>query len=366
MAAEERRRWLFDEVRALYDLPGEAKTPILLRGDALTPGPLVEPGVISTLDTPEAFQWTAPASESKTSGKRLAFARWLTQSEHPLTARVMVNRIWMHHFGIGLVDTPDDFGVSGSPPSHPELLDWLASEFVLSGWSIKNLHRLILTSATWRQSSRVSPERLEAGTHPDPDNRLYWRYTMRRLDAEALRDNVLAASGMMDKKMFGVSQAVARQQDGEVIVPVGAERNRRSIYVKIKRLHPETMLQVFDQPKMSVNCTERTTSTVSTQALTMLNGDTMTRAAVAFAERVVNEYPEDPVRGAFLIAYSRHANDDEYDAISQFVDEQASRYLNEQDETIPQQADVFQITQRKSLTDLCHMLMSSNEFVYVD
>jgi hypothetical protein len=366
VAAEERRRWLFDEVRALYDLPGEVTTPVLLRGDALTPGPLVEPGVISTLDTPQAFEWAVPAAEAKTSGKRLAFARWLTQPEHPLTARVMVNRIWMHHFGTGLVDTLDDFGVSGSPPSHPELLDWLATEFVRNGWSIKQLHRLILTSTTWRQRSRVSDEYRTAGERIDPENRLYWRQTMRRLDAEALRDTVLAASGMLNTKMFGVSQAVARQKDGEVIVPAGAEQNRRSVYVKIKRLNPETMLQVFDQPTMSVNCTQRGTSTVSTQALTLLNGDTLTRAATAFAGRVLTEHPDDPVGGAFRIAYSRPATNNEHGLLSQFLNEQTARYLNEQDESKRKQADVVEGARRRALGDLCHMLMSSNEFVYVD
>jgi len=162
VAAENRRRWLFDEVRALYDLPGEVTTPVLLRGDPLTPGPPVEPGVISAFETPIPFEWTSPGKDAKTSGRRLAFARWLTQPNHPLAARVMVNRIWMHHFGAGIVATPDDFGVSGSPPSHPELLDWLATEFVRSGWSVKHLHRLIMKSTTWRQRSRVTSEHREA------------------------------------------------------------------------------------------------------------------------------------------------------------------------------------------------------------
>lgn len=175
IAAENGQRRVFDEVRALYDLPGTVTTPLLLRGDPLTPGPIVEPGVISTLQTPEPFDWTAPDAKAKTAGRRLAFARWLTQPLHPLTARVMVNRIWMHHFGTGIVDTPDDFGVSGSPPSHPKLLDWLATEFVRSGWSIKHMHRLILTSSTWRQHSRVSAEQRSAGESADPNNRLLWR-----------------------------------------------------------------------------------------------------------------------------------------------------------------------------------------------
>lgn len=366
VAAEERRRWLFDEVRALYDMPGEATTPVLLRGDPLTPGPLVDPGVFSAFETPLPFQWTEPGGEAKTSGRRLAFARWLTQPGHPLAARVMVNRIWMHHFGTGIVATPDDFGVSGSPPSHPELLDWLATEFVRSGWSIKHLHRLILTSSTWRQRSRVSAEHRAACENVDPGNRLLWRQTMRRLEAEALRDTLLAAAATLGRRMYGPSEAVARQADGEVIVPAGAQANRRSIYVRIQRLNPETMLQAFDQPTMSVNCTQRSISTVSTQALTLLNSDTMTRAAMGFARRALSEQPDDPVGRAFLTAYSRPATAGEREVLVNFFDELTARYLDEQQETERQKAAVVAIAREKALADLCQMLMSANEFVYVD
>ncbi|MCH2203228.1 MAG: DUF1553 domain-containing protein [Fuerstiella sp.] len=366
LAVEKRRRWKFDEVRALYDIPGESKTPVLLRGDALTPGPLVKPGVISSLETPEAFEWTAPDAGAKTSGRRLAFARWLTQPDHPLTARVMVNRIWMHHFGTGLVATPDDFGVSGSPPSHPELLDWLATEFVRSGWSIKNLHRLILTSATWQQSSRVSAQHRQAGEQADPDNRLYWRQTMKRLDAETLRDSALTVSGILNRELYGASQEIPRQQYGKLIVPVGENPNRRSVYVKNQRLYPDSMLQVFDQPTMSVNCVQRNTSTVSTQALTLLNGEILTRAATAFADRVLAEFPEDPTGGAYLIAYSRRPGSDEYSFLTQFLNELTMQYRSEQDQTKSHTADFPDTARQQAFSDLCHMLMSSSEFLYVD
>lgn len=366
VTAEDGRRQLFDEVRALYDLPGTATTPVLLRGDALTPGPLVEPGVISTLQTPQEFQWSVPSAESKTTGRRLAFARWLTQSDHPLTARVMVNRIWMHHFGTGLVDTPDDFGVAGSPPSHPELLDWLASEFVRSGWSVKHMHRLMLTSSTWRQRSRVSTEHRATCEKVDPENRLLWRQSMRRLEAEAVRDAFLAVSGTLNPQMFGVSQAVARQKNGEVIVPAGAGQNRRSIYIKTKRLTPETLLQVFDQPTMSVNCTQRSTSTVSTQALALLNGDTITRAATAFAERVTSEQSDGPVEWAVLTAYGRPTTKDEHDLLTQFFEAQKAQYLVETAEADRGKPETLAAAEKKARIDLCHMLMSSNEFVYLD
>ena len=364
--AEEGRRWLFDEVRALYDQPGEATTPVLLRGDALTPGPLVEPGVISTIASPEPFEWSAPGPESKTSGRRLAFARWLTQPEHPLTARVMVNRIWMHHFGTGIVATSDDFGVSGASPSHSELLDWLATEFVRSGWSVKHVHRLILNSSTWQQSSGVTEEHRSVCEKVDPDNELLWRQAMRRLEAEPLRDAILATAGTLNTPMFGAGQAVAREKDGEVIVSAGQNQGRRSIYVKILRLNPETMLEVFDQPTISVNCTQRSISTVSTQALTLLNSDAMTRAASAFASRVEVEGANDPVGRAVLTAFSREGGPAEQELLSEFFDAQIKLYLEQHVEADRAKTAVVADARHKAMADLCHMLMSSNEFVYVD
>lgn len=366
IAAEQTRRVQFDEVRAAYDLPGEPATTLLLRGDPLTPGPPVAPGVLSSLATPQPFDWQSPGPEAKTSGRRMAFARWLTQPQHPLTARVIVNRIWMHHFGTGIVSTPEDFGVSGAPPSHPELLDWLATEFVKQGWSVKQLHRLILSSATWKQQSRVSEQLRAAGLQVDPDNRLLWKQTIRRLEAEPLRDAVLAVSGTLNGQLYGPSQAVARQGDGEVLVAGSQETQRRSIYVGILRLNPETMLEVFDQPTMSVNCVQRSTSTVSTQALAMLNSDGMNRAAAAFAGRVLQEQPEDPIGSAVAMAFSRPATEEERTLLQGFLAEQTSRHLQQRPEADRQQSDALAAARRNSLADLCHMLMSANEFIYVD
>ncbi|MEZ6054769.1 MAG: DUF1553 domain-containing protein [Planctomycetaceae bacterium] len=366
IAAEERRRWLFDEIRAVYDLPGDVTSPVLLRGDPLTPGPPVEPGAITTLDTPSSYERASADTDAKTSGRRLAFARWLTQPDHPLTARVMVNRIWMHHFGTGIVATPHDFGIAGATPTHPELLDWLATEFMRSGWSIKHMHRLILTSSTWMQQSRVSAEHRAACESIDPDNHLLWRQSMRRLDAEPLRDALLATSGTLSDRMYGSPHPVARQPDGEVIVPEGQDRNRRSIYIQILRLNPETMLQVFDQPAISINCTERSTSTVSTQALTLLNSDVMTRAATAFAAHVLARRPDDPIEQAVMLAFSRPADIDERELLARFVEDQTTLYLSQQDVAMRTQADVMAEAHRHAMEDLCHMLLSSNEFVYVD
>jgi hypothetical protein len=366
ITAAQARRVQFDDVRAAYDLPGEPTTPLLLRGDPLTPGPLVNPGVLSALAAPQPFDWQSPGPDAKTSGRRLAFARWLTQPEHPLTARVIVNRVWMHHFGVGIVSTPEDFGVSGSPPSHPQLLDWLATEFVRNGWSIKQLHRLILTSAAWRQHSKVSDQHQQAGLQADPQNRLLWKQNIRRLEAEPLRDAVLAVSGTLSPQMHGPSQAVQRQDSGEVIVSGDTQQHRRSIYVSILRLNPETMLEIFDQPTMSVNCVQRNTSTVSTQALAILNSDGMNRAAVAFAERVLKDQPADPIGCAVEIAFCRPATDTERGILQNFADEQTAVYLQQRTEPERQQPEVLAAAHRSALNDLCHMLLSANEFVYLD
>lgn len=364
IAAEDSRRRHFDEVRALYDLPGEVKASVLLRGDPLVPGPPVEPGVISTLSTPREFAWQSPEPDAKTTGRRLAFARWLTQPRHPLTARVMVNRIWMHHFDTGIVATPDDFGVSGDPPSHPRLLDWLATEFVRNGWSIKHMHRLILTSRTWRQHSRVSDDHRAAGNKVDPNNRLLWRLTMRRLEAEPLRDAVMAVAGTLSTRMHGASERVARQRSGEVIISSNA--NRRSVYTQILRLNPETMLEIFDQPTISVNCTKRSTSTVSTQALALLNSEAMTRAATSFANQVRQAAPDSPVAHAVMAAFGRPATPTEKQSITQALTGLADHYLTEQPEQKRSDPNVINQCQASALRDVCHMLLSANEFVYID
>lgn len=385
IAAQERQRIGFDELRALYDQPGPAVTPLLRRGDALTPGPPVEPGVLAALTTPVAFQWAPPAAEAKTSGRRLAFARWLTQPDHPLTARVIVNRIWLHHFGEGLVSTPEDFGALGSPPSHPQLLDWLAREFVESGWSIKHIHRLIMTSSAYRQSSQrlaagdsnsVRPTAPAAGSEPipdsdanafqllalgeqiDPDNRLLWRQRLRRVDAEPLRDAMLSAADLLDRGFFGTSIPVARRPDGEVSIADGQNDRRRSIYVQILRGNPLTMLQAHDQPVMETNCTRRGRSTVSTQALTLLNSDATVAYSGALADRAWREAPAAPIQFVVLATFSREATAPEVTEFERFLAEQQARYVA--------RGDPPAAARRTALADLCHMLLASNEFVYVD
>jgi hypothetical protein len=346
--AEQAKRRTFAEIRALYDLPGEAKTPLLRRGDYLNPGPEVQPGALSVLATTKPFSWTPP-KDARTSGRRLAFAEWLTRPDHPLTARVLVNRLWLHHFGEGIVATPDNFGHAGAPASDPELLDWLATEFVARGWSIKTIHRLIMTSRAYRQVSTFNATAQKV----DPDNRLLWRQRLRRLEAEALRDAILMVSGALNPDMHGPPVPMQRHADGEVTTPLDARGNRRSIYLQVRRSQPLTLLQVFDQPVIETNCTRRGTSTVASQALTLLNSDFLARQAEAFATRVLAEKPDDQAGHALLLAFGRPAQETERRKLNAFLETQAARYKG---------ADA----RRWAVTDLCQMLLSANEFAYVD
>lgn len=368
--AQDKTRKSFAEIRAFYDLPGEAKTHLLRRGDYLTPGPEVAPGTLRVLTASQALDIKPPAKDSKTSGRRLAFARWLTQPEHPLTARVMVNRLWLHHFGQGIVATPDNFGHTGAPPSHPELLDWLAVEFVggdEKAWSLKRMHRLMVTSSAYRQASALDPVAHKEAKAADPENRLLWRQRLRRLEAEAIRDAVLSVAGNLNPQMFGSPVPMVRHGDGEVTAPADASGLRRSIYLQVRRSQPLTFLQIFDQPVIETNCTRREVSTVPSQALTLLNSDFMVKQAEAFAARVLKENFTTPAAHAVLLAFGRNANDKELARLTSFLDGQTAQHAAalagaNAKATEPQRAEA----RRRALADLCHMLLSANEFTYVD
>jgi hypothetical protein len=369
IAAELAAKRSFAEIRAFYDLPGGPKTPILKRGDYTQPGREVGPGVPRSLTTPRPFHWSAPAKDAATSGRRLAFAKWLTQGDHPLTARVMVNRIWLLHFGEGIVSTPENFGTKGAAPSHPELLDWLATEFVARGWSIKTMHRLILNSRAYRQASVLDPS---SSAHAkaklaDPENRLLWRQRLRRVEAEALRDAMLAASGGLNRRMFGPPVSFVVRDDGEVVAPGDASGQRRSIYLKVRRSQPVTLLQSFDQPVMETNCTRRDVSTVASQALNLLNGDAVNAHAGTFADRVEREEPNDPAGRAVWLALNRPASDSERAAFDAFLASQAGRHLRSLAGGTAQPTAAQRLRGRhRALADLCQMLFCSNEFAYVD
>jgi hypothetical protein len=292
-------------IRALWDRGSPSPSYVLRRGNYLTPGRPVQPGVLSVLsDGPATFPEDSPESGPSKTGRRLALARWLTRGDHPLTSRVMVNRLWHQHFGFGIVTTLDNFGVAGARPSHPELLDWLAVQFVEQGWSMKSIHRLIMTSSAYRQESRVS----EVALVKDPDNRLLSRMPLRRLTGEALRDALLAVSGKLDPTPFGPPDGVDAREDGLITAREGKQGWRRSIFVLQRRTQPLTILENFDLPQMNPNCVQRSESTVAPQALHLMNNRLVSELAGALAHRVRETAGDDPdaqLRTAYQIALGR-------------------------------------------------------------
>lgn len=308
--AFEGKRTKRPQIRASWDRGSPSRTYILERGNYLRPGRRVGPGVPSVLTDGKTPFVPVSSADGKKTGRRLAFARWVTRPEHPLTARVMVNRVWKHHFENGIVRTTENFGKTGAPPTHPELLDWLAVEFVRNGWSVKKLHRLIMTSSMYRQSSRVSPEAEEI----DPDNDLLSRMPLRRLEAEALRDSLLCVAGRLDRTPFGPADGLNSRADGLVTSMSTAKGWRRSIYVLQRRSQSLTILENFDLPTMNPNCTDRTESTVAPQALHLLNNKMIHDLSMFMAERVLSEAGTEPARQVervYQLAFSRPPTNEE-------------------------------------------------------
>jgi hypothetical protein len=260
-------------------------TKLFHRGDPNQPTREVHPGKLTVLvseGAPKSFLADDPAIP--TSGRRLAFAKWLTQNDppNPLFVRSFVNRVWMHHFGRAIVATPGDFGKLGTPPSHPQLLDWLGMEWIEHGWSLKHLHRIIMLSTAYRQSSVRDPARDAI----DSENRFYWRRDLQRLDAEVLRDSVLTFSGQLKPDLYGPPVVLQEDDAGQVRIDPG--QPRRSIYAKWRRTQPVAMLQAFDAPVMGVNCDVRPASTVATQSLMMMNNEFLLDQADKIAKRVAD------------------------------------------------------------------------------
>ena len=301
-------------IRALWDRGEPSPTYLYRRGDYLSPARLVGPGVPAVLtDGKTPLDVSPPWPGATSTGRRLALARWLTKPDHPLTSRVFVNRVWKHHFGTGLVPTLDNFGKVGALPTHPELLDWLAVAFVKQGWSLKTLHRLMVTSAAYRQSSIIT----DTAKSLDPENKLYSRRPLLRMEAEVLQDSILAVAGKLDETPFGKPDAVTVRADG-LITPNGTDRGwRRSIYVRQDRKQISTLLEVFDLPQMNPSCIARRDSNVATQALHLWNDGHVRELAGAFAKRVISLTGTDPERqvdAAFKIALGRDPDAEERSA----------------------------------------------------
>lgn len=345
-----------DKLSAFFET--DANPPVhhvLRRGQHNQPGDEVQPGVPSAFVAANNVYRVADRSPGQIStGRRLAFARWVTAPENPLFARVMVNRIWQHHFGAGLTTTPDNLGQSGARPSHPELLDFLASEFVQSGWSVKALHRLILRSAVYKQSStpRADLETL------DPDNRFLGRFPLRRLDAEALRDALLSIAGDLDLRAGGPYIPSKRTKDGIVEIADGQDGDkRRSVYLQQRRTQVVTLLQLFDAPSIVGNCSTRTTSTVPLQSLALLNSPFILDRAKSLGQRLHKEAGVNQasrLQRAFRLACGRPPNAEEMAAADRFLAAQRKEYGRNQN------------GEERAWADLCQMVLASNAFLYVE
>ncbi|MDA1013931.1 MAG: PSD1 and planctomycete cytochrome C domain-containing protein [Planctomycetota bacterium] len=352
-----------DKVQALWDVGEPPTIRLLHRGDVDFAGPIVQPGFLSVLSPPgKSAAIPSPNTRGKTTGLRLAFAEWLTNPEHPLTARVIVNRLWQHHFGKGIVDTPGNFGATGSPPTHPALLDWLTVEFMRQGWSAKRLHQLIMTSTVYRQSSK----QLRANeTSVDPGNRLLWRMNLRRLDAEALRDSVIAVSGQANYALGGPPIMLQAESSGLQSVAKQGQRGttRRSVYLLARRSNPLTFLQVFDYPVIDVNCTRRSASATPLQSLTMINSEFLTASAAQLARHVdrlcgADASPTKKVETAYWLTFSRNPSVVEAEASLTHLKHLSGLYAASGMKSA--------ITEQRAFENFVHMLQCSNEFLYVD
>ncbi len=344
--------------------PSPPATHLLIRGNAANPGPEVTPAFPAILSE-AVFR---PEPRNRSSGRRLALARWLVDPENPLTARVIVNRIWQKHFGFGLVRSASDFGTQGEKPTHPELLDWLAHWFVREGWSFKKLHRLILTSNSYRMSRKWNPHYGE----DDPENRLLWRMPRVRLEVEAIRDSMLAVSGRLNRRMYGPSMfprisraALEGHSDPDTVWKPSAEeedRSRRTIYVFLKRSLVVPMLEVLDLCDTTRTASRRMTTSVAPQALALFNGEFVNRQARYLAARLENEVGTDPatqIERAYALALARTPSQAEKGELLAFLRQETENQTRQQD-ILPANA------RRGALREMCRVILNLNEFVYPD
>ena len=338
--------------------PNVPTTYVLRRGEYDSLGEPVEPGFLSAIEghsNPAVLELDR-YKMFPTRGRRMTLANWIVSPNNPLTSRVMVNRIWQHHFGRGIVETASDFGKNGTPPSHPELLDWLGNRFVDEKWSVKAMHRLILNSSAYRQTSYKTDKRAE---QDDPDNRLLWRFPRRRLEGEAIRDSVLAVSGRLSLKPGGppvypplpegLDEAQKVQGVNTWETSAGEDARRRSIYIFQRRALNMPFLETFDSPVFNAPCDRRRHSITALQALSMYDSDFVNEEARHFAGRVRSETGPDvaeQIRGAFQIALGRAPKPAEV--------RQAQSLM----------AAVTPVA--NALTALCRVLLNSNEFIYID
>ena len=338
--------------------PSVSTTYVQIRGDYHRLGEPVEPGFLSAIeDHSEPAKLEIDRYKMfPTRGRRMTLAKWIANADNPLTSRVMVNRLWHYHFGRGIVQTPSDFGRNGAPPTHPELLDWLAHSFIEQHWSIKAIHRLIMTSSAYRQTSQAS---LPQAAEKDPDNLLLWRFPRRRLEGEAIRDSVLAVSGRLNSQMSDLPVFPPLPEDLDEAQKVqgfntwetdaSAAARRRSIYIFQRRSLNFPFLETFDASVPTASCARRIDSITALQALSMYNGEFVNEESKYFAERVRKEAGNDPkaqVERAFELAYSRTPTESERRQALKFLDSLAG--------------------EDNPLGGLCRVLFNSSEFIYID
>ncbi|MBI3867683.1 MAG: PSD1 domain-containing protein [Verrucomicrobia bacterium] len=367
---EERKAWQAEvaagkkpqepRIAALWDQGDPSPTYIYRRGDPDQPGAPVIGGVPAVLMQPgEKFEVAPPWPGAGTTGRRLALARWLVRPNHPLTARVMVNRVWKIHMGQGLARSPGNFGRAATPPSHPELLDWLATEFVREGWSLKALHRRIVTSRAYRQTSEISALSLQR----DPDNECLSRMPLRRLEAEAIWDISVWVAGRLDDKRYGPPVAVVTHQSGVITPGKTGARWRRSVYGEQRRRDIPTVLELFDPAQLNPNCLERSESIVAPQALHLMNDEVQQELAEHFASRVLSEagrQPDRQVERAYLLAFARPPSQAEARRSIAWLDRAAQLSV------AAPTGDGGASAPLSALTLFCHALMNAAEFIYVD
>ena len=334
----------------VYSILTEPTVPIikvLERGDPEQPTEIVTPAALACVSSLKPELGSAESTDKE---RRIAFADWVTSPENPLTRRVIVNRLWHYHFGVGLVDTPSDFGLGGGLPSHPELLDWLADELLAERWSLKSLHRLVCTSAAYRQRSNPDMSaNVEHGRSVDSNNRLLWKMNPRRLDAESVRDAVLNVSGQLNRQMFGPGFRDFEYQEEyapvyRYITPDSPELWRRSIYRFAVRTTTHQFLTTLDCPSPANLVPARNVTTTALQSLTLLNNDFMLKQSGYFADRIQKERPDDStsqIDRAFQLAFGRVP-------------------------TATEAGEANRLIKAHGLMQFCRMLWNANEFVYVD
>jgi hypothetical protein len=340
---------------AMMDASSKAPPTFLLsKGIWDAPEEEVQPGFLSILDSSPA-KIVAPEG-ANTTGRRSVLANWLVDPKNPLTARVMVNRIWQYHFGTGIAGTSSDFGVMGERPSNPQLLDYLAATFVEDGWSMKAMHRRIMLSNVYQESSAHQSEAAKI----DPDNKMLWRFERRRIEGEAIRDSMLFVSGLLNPKMGGpgvfppLPDGVTHGSKylGWPAEKNPVEGNRRSVYVFVKRNLRYPMFEAFDFPDTHESCARRYATVNPTQPLALMNDEMVRGWAAALASRVLNDkglVPEQQVERAFRIVFNRAPKDEERKIVLEFLDTQAAG-----------------TDSARAFVDLCQALLNSNEFVYVN